>query len=488
MTTDTKCALLVLEDGTLFWGLSIGAEGETFGEFVFNTGMTGYQEVLTDPSYCGQIVVMTYPEVGIYGVNPEDVESGKIQVAGFVVHRAARGIYNHRATLLFLDYLTQAGIIAIEGIDTRALTRHLRTHGAQRGAISTADLDPASLVARVRESPQMAGSNLVGRVQRRESGIMNHESRTGESADQRGSGEASQRGSEPAGQQIPSAPVSRLPSTVYSPHVSRFTFHASRIVIIDCGYKANIARELEARGATVSVVPYDANLETVLALKPDGVMVSNGPGDPEPLHATIALIQALLGARIPLVGICLGHQLLGLALGGKTYKMRFGHRGVNHPVRDFTSNRILITTQNHGFAVDPASLGIAWEPLERRGGIMNHESRIGEAAGERVSGEAGERGSGSASNSSAPTPYSLLPTPSLTMAELLPTEILVGESPAGFGPVEVTQLSLNDGTLEGLRLRDYPAFSVQHHPEACPGPHDAQGFFEEFATLIEKNC
>ncbi len=443
MKIGAKPALLALEDGTRFWGNNIGAEGETFGEFVFNTGMTGYQEVLTDPSYCGQIVVMTYPEIGIYGVNPEDVESGKVQVAGFVVHRAARGVYNHRATLSFLDYLAQANIVAIEGVDTRALTRHLRTHGAQRGAISTTDLDPDSLIARVRESPQMAGSNLAKIVTMQEARGKRQEAggRTQEA-----------RGKNPA---------------------SCILHH---IVVVDCGLKGNIRRELEMRGANVTLVPYDAELDVVLALKPDGVLVSNGPGDPEPLHATIALMRGLLERRVPLAGICLGHQLLGLALGGTTYKMRFGHRGANHPVRDFTTGRILITTQNHGFAVDPTSLGIAWTPLERESGIMNHESRIGESAIQRIS--------GSASNSSSPIPYSLLPTPSLTMAELLPKEILVGESPLGFGPVEVTQLSLNDGTLEGLRLRNYPAFSVQHHPEACPGPHDARGFFEEFLAIV----
>jgi carbamoyl-phosphate synthase small subunit len=340
-----------------------------------------------------------------------------------VVHRAARGVYNHRATLSFLDYLAQAGIVAIEGVDTRALTRHLRTHGVQRGAISTTDLDPDSLITRVRQSPQMAGSNLAERVQNQRIGeirITNYE--------------------------------------------LRITHYASRIVLVDCGFKANMERELEARGATVTVVPYDADLEMVLALKPDGVLVSNGPGDPEPLHATIALLRGLLERRVPLAGICLGHQLLGLALGGTTYKMRFGHRGANHPVRDFTTGRILITTQNHGFAVDPESLGIAWTPLER-------ESRISESANQRE-------------DELRITNYELR----ITMAELLPKEILVGESPLGFGPVEVTQLSLNDGTLEGLRLRDYPAFSVQHHPEACPGPHDAQGFFEEFMQMVEQNC
>ena len=327
---------LALEDGTVFTGRGVGAAGTVTGEVVFNTAMVGYQEVLTDPSYCGQIVVMTYPEIGIYGVNPEDVESGKVQVAGFVVHRAARGVYNHRATLSFLDYLTQANIVAIEGVDTRALTRHLRTHGAQRGAISTVDLDPESLIARVRQTPQMAGSNLAQFVS----------TDLADSTDEK-------------------FPLKSVQSV------------EKHIVLVDCGFKANMERELIARGAVVTIVPYDADLETVLALKPDGVLVSNGPGDPEPLHATIALMRGLLERRVPLAGICLGHQLLGLALGGKTYKMRFGHRGANHPVKDFTTGRILITTQNHGFAVDPTSLGIAWEPLER-------ESRISESAKGRI--------------------------------------------------------------------------------------------------------
>ena len=436
MTSNTKPALLALEDGAIFWGTSIGVEGETFGELVFNTGMTGYQEVLTDPSYCGQIVVMTYPEIGIYGVNPEDVESDKVQVAGYVVHRAARGMYNQRASLSFLDYLAQAGIVAIEGVDTRALTRHLRTHGAQRGAISTTDLDPKSLIARVRSSPQMMGSNLAQyvtteRIEKQEARCKKQEEEI--------------------------------------LHLASCILH--HIVVVDCGLKANIVRDLQAHGANVTVVPYDAYLETVLVLKPDGVLVSNGPGDPEPLDATIALMRGLLEHRVPLCGICLGHQLLGLALGGKTYKMHFGHRGVNHPVRDFASQRILITTQNHGFAVDPTSLGIAWTPLDEAFVPVNPQ--ISELANQRISEE--------------PNHPTTQPPDHLTMAELLPQEPLVGESPLGFGPIEVTQLSLNDGTLEGLKLRDYPAFSVQYHPEACPGPHDAKGFFGEFVEMVKAN-
>lgn len=406
-------ALLALEDGTVFWGKSVGAPGETFGELVFNTGMTGYQEVLTDPSYRGQIVVMTYPEIGIYGINLEDVESSQIQVAGYVIHRAVRQPFNQRATLSFTDYLFQAGIVAIEEVDTRQLSRHLRTQGAMRGAISTVDLDPESLIARVRQSPQMLGLNLAEEVSPNE------------------------------------------PTVLSSQEGERF-----RVVLVDAGRKENIARDLMRHGAAVTVVPYDADAKTVLSLQPDGVLVSNGPGDPAPLGKTIRLIRALLERRIPLAGICLGHQLLGLALGGQTYKMRFGHRGVNHPVKDLATGRILITTQNHGFAVDPTSLDILWEPLDTafhpaRPEILGRRRRVFEKN-----------------------------LASSTMAELLPDRPLVGTSPLGFGKVEITHLSLNDGTLEGLRLHDLPAFSVQYHPEASPGPHDAKGFFEELMAMV----
>jgi len=326
MKPESNTALLALEDGTIFWGTSVGAAGETFGELVFNTGMTGYQEVLTDPSYRGQIVVMTYPEIGIYGVNPDDVESERLQVAGFVVHRAVRSAFNQRATLAFTDYLESAGVVAIEGIDTRALTRHLRTHGAMRGAIVTAavkkDLDSDAIIARVRRSPTMVGRNLAGDV--------TTDSVIGYGASGETSGDQDR------------------------PH----------IVVIDAGYKQGIVRDLMATGAVVTVVPYDVDAATVLSLQPDGVMVSNGPGDPEPLAATITMIRALLKQRVPLGGICLGHQLLGLAAGGRTYKMRFGHRGANHPIKELRTGQIMITTQNHGFALDPTSLGIGWAPLD----------------------------------------------------------------------------------------------------------------------------
>ncbi len=404
---DRMPALLVLEDGARFQGWGIGAAGESFGELVFNTGMTGYQEVLTDPSYRGQIVVMTYPEIGIYGVNPDDVESARVQAAGFVVHRAVREPFNHRANQSFTGYLREAGIVAIEGVDTRALTRHLRTHGAMRGAIGLTS-DAGDLLARVRQSPEMRGQDLAAEV---------------------------------------------TPSTMTA--LNGGDLSGGHIAVLDAGRKEGIVRDLIACGARVTALPYDADTAKVLALGIDAVLISNGPGDPEPLGATIRLIRDLLRARIPVAGICLGHQLLGLAAGGRTYKMRFGHRGVNHPIKDLKAGGIMITTQNHGFAVDPTSLGIGWAPLDAAFVPARPELLVGDPEPQR----------------------------STTMAERLPATPLIGESPIGLGPVEVTHLSLNDGTVEGLRLLDYPAFSVQYHPEASPGPHDAKDFFKQFVAL-----
>ncbi len=439
---NTMPALLLLEDGQRFWGRSAGAPGESFGELVFNTGMTGYQEVLTDPSYRGQIVVMTYPEIGIYGVNAEDVESARIQVAGFVVQRAVRRPFNARADRSFTDYLVDAGVVAIEGVDTRALTRHLRTHGAMRGVIATASsaeaLDPAALLARVLQRPSMAGLNLAAEVTPTAVTPLLTFPQQGEAMS-----------GEPHGTIAAAAHLT-------SPRQGEAGRGGAHIVIIDAGCKGGIARDLAQHGARVTVVPYDAAAGAILALAPDGVLVSNGPGDPEPLIDTIRTIRDLLEARIPLAGICLGHQLLGLAAGGRTYKMRFGHRGANHPIKDMRTGRIVITTQNHGFAVDPTSLGIAWAPLDAAFSAANPALCPGSAS------RAGS-----------------------TMAEQLPAEPLVGVSPSGFGPVEVTHLSLNDGTVEGLRLHDTPAFSVQYHPEAAPGPHDTKDFFVQFLTMVD---
>lgn len=355
--------------------------------------MTGYQEVLTDPSYTGQIVVMTYPEIGIYGVNEEDVESDGIKVAGFVVYRSVSVPSNWRATISFPDYLKKHNIVAIEGVDTRALTRKIRVKGAMKGAISTVDLNPESLVRRVKESPGIVGRDLVGLVSPKEIIVENED------------GEFS-------------------------------------VVVLDSGVKWGILRDLKRVGARVVRVPYGVDIDDIKKLNPDGVLISNGPGDPAALLKTVRLIRDLLKEEIPLAGICLGHQLLGLAIGARTYKMKFGHRGINHPVKDLRNGRVLITTHNHGFAVDPKSFGLP------ELGSEDQDANV------------------------------------LT-SNLQKISVLEGTSPQGI-KVEITHISLNDGTIEGMRLVDYPAFSVQYHPEASPGPHDAKYFFEEFKRLIKE--
>jgi carbamoyl-phosphate synthase small subunit len=377
----TSPALLVLEDGSSFIGTSFGAGGETFGEAVFNTGMSGYQEVLTDPSYAAQIVTMTSPQIGNYGVNEDDPESGRVQVAGFVVREASRRASSWRAGSTIGRLLEEQGVVGIEGVDTRRLTVRIRTQGAMRAAISTVDLDPASLTARVRDMPGMAGADLAQSV----------------------SAETSYRAADLVG-----AP---------SPELGR----VFRVGAYDFGMKRNSLRLLADTGMDCTVFPAATPAETVLAEGFDGVFLSNGPGDPSATRYGVAAAQALLG-RVPLFGICLGHQLLALALGGRTYKMRFGHRGVNQPVKDVRTGRVEITTHNHGFAVDPDG----WE----------------------------------------------------TGAD--------GRVQTGAGLAELSHWNLNDGTLEGLRCLDVPAFSVQYHPEAAPGPHDSRHLFAEFRDLMEQ--
>ena len=379
-------ALLVLEDGTSAVGTTFSGSGEVLAEFVFNTAMTGYQEVLTDPSYRGQIVVMTYPEIGIYGMNDEDGESPAIQVAGFVVHRAVRRPSNRRATAALPEVLNRHGVLGIEGVDTRALAKRIRTVGAMRGAVSTEEVDPRRLLARILDSPRIEEVDLAGAA---------------------------------------------LPP-------SSDSCSGPRIVILDAGAKRSIQTCLKDRGAAVAPLPFTTAFHDIAACAPDGVLVANGPGDPARLTATVETIRAVVRAGIPVGGICLGHQLLGLAVGGTSYKMRFGHRGINHPVLDIARGRVHVTSHNHGFAIEPASLGIAWT--------------LGEGTSDRS-----------------------------RFPEVPPR----GESPLGFGTVEMTHVSLNDGTLEGLRLVDRPAMSVQYHPEAAPGPHDAVGFFDDFLSLVE---
>ncbi len=358
-------ALLVLEDGTVFPGQTFSGVGEVDGEIVFNTSMTGYQEILTDPSYRGQIVTMTYPLIGNYGINHEDVESKRIQVEGFIVKEYEPVPSNWRSRMALADYLEAEGIIGIEGVDTRALTRHLRVAGAMKGIISTKDPDPLSLARKAKASPGLVGRDLVGGVTCREPYVW--------------------------------------------PGTDQARFH---VVAFDFGIKFNIVRCLVERGCRVTVVPARTTAAEVRALNPDGVLLSNGPGDPEPITYAVKTIRGLLG-ELPLFGICLGQQLLGLALGGKTFKLKFGHRGANHPVKNLRTGRVEITTQNHGFCVDVESIR---DP-----------------------------------------------------------------------DVEITHVNLNDGTLEGLRHRNLPVFSVQYHPEASAGPHDAAYLFEEFIELMKKH-
>jgi carbamoyl-phosphate synthase small subunit len=309
VASDHKKAYLALEDGLFFEGRSFGRAGETTGEVVFNTALCGYQEVLTDPSYAGQIVTMTYPHIGNYGVNLDDVESGRPQVAGFVVREASTRASSWRAAGELHQYLDESGVVGISEIDTRALTRHLRTHGAKRGVISTVIADPAALASRARASRSMIGLDLAREVTCAEAYTVQPET----------------------------AP-------------RRF-----KVVAYDFGMKRNIGRMLAEAGCDVTVVPATTSAEETLALHPDGVFLSNGPGDPEPCTYAIEAARRIMDRQVPLFGICLGHQILGLACGGKTFKLKFGHRGANHPVKNLHTGQVEVTSQNHGFSVDPAA-------------------------------------------------------------------------------------------------------------------------------------
>jgi carbamoyl-phosphate synthase small subunit len=322
-------AKLALADGTIFTGTAFGASGEIFGEVVFNTSMTGYQEILTDPSYCGQIVTMTYPLIGNYGINLEDVESSGLSLAGFIVRELCREPSNYRSRRSLDDYLREAGIVGLEGIDTRALVRRIRVQGAMTGVLSSVDLDDASLVRKAQSSPDLVGRDLVQEV------MPQHGSEWKEGLSPLG------RGFRPIG------------AGSFAPQRSDGD-RAPHVVAIDYGMKWNIPRHLTALGCRVSVVPGNVTADEVLALNPDGVFLSNGPGDPRPLVYAVETIRNLLGKR-PIFGICLGHQLLGLANGGKIFKLKFGHRGANQPVLDRRNNRVEITSQNHGFALEADS-------------------------------------------------------------------------------------------------------------------------------------
>jgi carbamoyl-phosphate synthase small subunit len=371
-------ALLVLEDGTALRGTAFGAEGEAFGEAVFNTGMSGYQEVLTDPSYAGQVVAMTAPQQGNYGTDPDDAESGRVHVSGFVVREAARRPSNWRTVRSLAEELSAGGITGIEGVDTRRLTLRLRERGAMRCGLSTLDLDAGSLLERVRVQRGMEGADLAKDVSTTEP--------------------------------YPAAELVGPASDAFGP--------VYRVAAYDFGLKRNILRRLAAAGIEATVFPATTPAREVLADGFDGVFLSNGPGDPAATSYGIEACRGVLGT-VPVFGICLGHQLLGLALGGRTFKLSFGHRGLNQPVQDRRTGRVEVTSHNHGFAVDP--------------GGWPRDADAAETA---------------------------------------------------FGRAELTHWNLNDGTLEGLRCGDVPALSVQYHPEAAPGPHDARYLFDEFRALM----
>jgi carbamoyl-phosphate synthase small subunit len=372
-------ATLALEDGRIFTGEGYGAPGECLGEVVFNTSLTGYQEIATDPSYAGQIVILTNPQIGNYGTNQADNESAKPYIEGLIVREFSPVSSNWRSEQVADEYLERFNIPVLAEIDTRALVRHLRNNGVMRGCISTIETDPEKLVAKARSIRKMDGTDLAKVVSTKTAFTFDHNDSLNESGDL------------------------LLPKALDRPQL--------HVVAYDFGIKRNILRMLTREGCRVTVVPAETRADEVLALKPDGVFLSNGPGDPEPVDYAVKAIQEMMG-RTPIFGICLGHQLTGLALGGKTYKLKFGHHGGNHPVKNMTNGKVEITAHNHNYAVDPDSVNA--------------------------------------------------------------------------NEVDLTHVDLNDNTLEGLRHKTLPLFSVQYHPEAAPGPHDSHYLFRDFRNLMDE--
>lgn len=392
-----KPAVLLLEDGTVFHGTSCGAEGETFGEIVFNTSLTGYQEIISDPSYAGQIVTMTYPQIGNYGVNAEDMQSRGIFARGFVVRDMCDRPSNFRSTSPLPDFLREAGLVCIEGVDTRKLVRHVRENGAMKAVISTADDGLDAIKARLEAAPELVGHNFAAEV-----------------------------------------------STAKSYTLPPFKCDKKHAVAAyDCGIKTGILSGLCTAGCEVTVVPWDTPAEDVLAMDPDGIFMSNGPGDPQAVDQVYTQVKKLIGKK-PIFGICLGHQMLSIAAGAQIEKLKYGHHGGNQPVMNLRTGSVEITAQNHGFGQVFESIGELVPELS--GGLTEH-------------------------------PDSLLYWSEHRIAPVVQSK--------EFGRIQLTHINLNDGTPEGMAFLDQPVFSVQYHPEASPGPHDSSYLFEAFSRLMD---
>ncbi len=405
-------AAIILEDGTIYRGHGFGAPGAVFGEIVFNTAMTGYQEVVTDPSYHGQMVTFTYPLIGNYGVNNISNESDDVHSRAVIVREAHNLARNCTAEQGWVDWLAGQGVVGVAGIDTRALTRRIRSGGAMRAAVYWGEYTEAEMAAGLEGTPCMAGLDLAGRV------------------------------------------------TCAEPYEIEFLKGKYRVVVIDYGIKRSILKQLGAAGCNVTVLPASVTAEAVLSHEPDGVFLSNGPGDPAPLDYAVSCVEGLLG-KVPVFGICLGHQILSMALGLKTYKLKFGHRGVNHPVKNLDRDRVEITSQNHGFAVE-----------------------LPEALAPRLQAKQSGVSPGDDSGGSS-TDADVTARPGKTFFEAPPAAELRLDT--AFGEARISHLNLYDGTVEGIRCQDVQAFSVQYHPEASPGPHDSRYLFDDFVNDMVVN-